>query len=96
MSHIVSVVKERIASWLPDRLSGRLAAARFRRVPDWLTVKEAAEYLKVGRKSIYRFCDSGLLPYYELKSGGGRRFKREDLDALLEARGKEGAEDGQR
>ena len=50
---------------------------------DWLRAKEAAEYLKVTPATIYRWCDDGVLPYHELKTGGGRRFKREDLDALL-------------
>jgi len=57
-------------------------------VPDWLTAREAAAYLKVDRTTIYRYCDSGLLPYFDLKTKGGRRFKREDLDALLEPGGK--------
>jgi len=52
-------------------------------VPDWLTAREAAAYLKVDRTTIYRYCEQGLLPYYDLKTGGGRRFKRQDLDTLL-------------
>lgn len=67
-----------------NSLRRRQLAARFRPVPDWLTIAEAAAYLKVTRNSIYRYCDAGLLPFYELRSGRGRRFKREDLDALLE------------
>lgn len=49
----------------------------------WMTVGEAATHLKVSRASVYRYCDAGLLRYYELESGGGRRFRREDLDELL-------------
>jgi len=52
-------------------------------VPEWLTIQEAADYLKVNVSSIYRWCDEGRLPFYELESGGGRRFKAEDLDAML-------------
>jgi excisionase family DNA binding protein len=52
----------------------------------WFTPAEAAKYLRVSRQTIYRYMTDGLLPYYELKSGGGRRLRREDLDALLEAR----------
>jgi excisionase family DNA binding protein len=48
-----------------------------------MTPSEAARYLKVTRQTIYRWCDEGRLKFYELESGGGRRFKREDLDALL-------------
>ena len=50
---------------------------------DWLTVQEAASYLKVTRNTVYRYCDLGILPFYELTSGRGRRFKHEDLDSLL-------------
>ena len=56
----------------------------------WLTVDEAAEYLRVSRRQIYRFCSEGVLPYYTLPGVGARRFRREDLDALLHKRqGKE-------
>ncbi len=48
-----------------------------------MTVTDAAAYLKVDRKTIYRWCDAGRLRYYELESGGGRRFRREDLDKVL-------------
>lgn len=52
-------------------------------MPEWLTVDEAMAYLKIGRRTLYRWCDEGRLKYYELESGGGRRFKRDDLDRLL-------------
>ncbi len=50
----------------------------------WYTPTEAATYLRVARPTIYRYMEMGLLPYYELKSGGGRRLRRSDLDAVLE------------
>ena len=50
----------------------------------WFTPAEAAKYLRVSRQTIYRYMDDGLLSYYVLKSGGGRRMRRADLDALLE------------
>jgi excisionase family DNA binding protein len=56
-------------------------------LPEWLTVDAAANYLKVHRTTIYDLCDRGVLPYFELKGARGRRFKREDLDALLEPGG---------
>ncbi len=61
-------------------------------LPEWLTVDEAAKYLKVHRTTIYDLCDRGVLPYYELKGARGRRFKREDLDALLEPGGGQGSD----
>lgn len=51
---------------------------------EWYTPAEAAEYLRVTRQTIYNYMEQGLLPYYELKSGRGRRLRRADLDALLE------------
>ncbi len=50
---------------------------------EWYTPSEAARYLRVTRQTIYNYMDGGLLPYYELKSGSGRRIRRSDLDALL-------------
>jgi excisionase family DNA binding protein len=50
---------------------------------EWLTLNEAAAYLKVSRVAIYRFCDSDQLRYYEIKGHRGRRFRRKDLDSLL-------------
>jgi excisionase family DNA binding protein len=49
----------------------------------WLTLDEAAAYLKVSKPTVYRLCSSGALPFYQLGKGGPRRFKRDDLDALL-------------
>ena len=51
---------------------------------EWFTPTEAATYLRVSRQTIYNYMEDGFLPYYQLKSGGGRRLRREDLDALLE------------
>ncbi len=51
---------------------------------EWFTPAEAANYLRVSRQTIYNYMDDGSLPYYQLKSGGGRRLRREDLEALLE------------
>jgi len=62
--------------------------AIFGAVPEWLTVNEAAAYLKVHRATIYEWCRQGVLPYYTLKGARDRRFKREDLDSLLEPGGR--------
>jgi excisionase family DNA binding protein len=51
---------------------------------EWYTPAEAARYLRVSRQTLYNYMDRGLLPFYELKSGGGRRLRRSDLDSLLE------------
>ena len=49
----------------------------------WLSVNEAAAYLKVHRTTIYQWFEDGSLPYYELQPNGVRRVKQDDLDGLL-------------
>jgi excisionase family DNA binding protein len=53
--------------------------------PDWLTAKEAAEYLKVGHRTVYQWAREGKIPGPRL-SGCARvtwRFSRRELDAML-------------
>jgi len=52
----------------------------------WLKVKEAAEYLGVHEKSLYRACHRREVPFSKARGVGVRIDKRE-LDALLERRG---------
>lgn len=49
---------------------------------EWLTEAQAQEYLQVSRATLYRWQCDGRLPVYKL--GRLRRYKREDLDALVE------------
>jgi len=48
-----------------------------------LTVRQVAEYLNVDTKVIYRLVHAGDLPGF--KVAGTWRFKREDIDAWIEA-----------
>ena len=48
----------------------------------WYTVPEAAEYLEVSIPTIFRWMKSGLLSFH--KVGGGTRFTREGLEAVVE------------
>jgi excisionase family DNA binding protein len=49
-----------------------------------MTVSEAARYLRVTRSTIYRWSEEGRLRFFQLEGGTrGRRWNREDLDALL-------------
>jgi excisionase family DNA binding protein len=50
---------------------------------EWLTVGEARAYLKVGTTTLYRWMTEGRLPYRELASGGGRRIRKSELEAML-------------
>ena len=53
-------------------------------VSDWMDADQVAEYLGfAGRNSVYAAKDRGLLPYYTL--GRSIRFKKSELDALLES-----------
>ena len=54
---------------------------------EFLTINEASEDLKLGRRTLYKYMDDGILPYYTLKPSGRRRLRREDLDSLMERHG---------
>jgi putative molybdopterin biosynthesis protein len=49
--------------------------------PDLLTVKEAADYLRLSRAKMYALTQSGKIPSY--KPGGRTLILRADLDAHL-------------
>ncbi len=49
----------------------------------WLSTKEAAGYLGVTLRLLYRFIDEGDLPAY--KMGRGIRVQQADLDRFIEA-----------
>ena len=50
---------------------------------DWLTTEEACTYLKVGKRTLYRYVERRRVPAFRLGETGSLRFKKEDLDALL-------------
>ena len=50
---------------------------------EWFTVDEAAEYLRVSRRTIYELTRADKLPAYLLGKQRHRRFRRDDLDAVL-------------
>jgi len=47
----------------------------------WMTRDEAANYLKVSKKTIDRWIRAGKLP--AAKHGGIVRLRREDIDAFM-------------
>jgi excisionase family DNA binding protein len=49
----------------------------------WFNVQEASDYLRISRPSLYELIKKGVLPSYTIKGLKGRRFRREDLDALM-------------
>ena len=54
---------------------------------EWFTVEEAAEYLRVSRRTIYKLTERGCLPAFRIGSQRHRRFRREDLDSALQPDG---------
>jgi excisionase family DNA binding protein len=55
----------------------------YAQVKPMLTIAEAAEMLRLHPNTIRRWADSGKLKAYRLGSRGDRRFRREDVEAIL-------------
>jgi excisionase family DNA binding protein len=49
---------------------------------EWFTVEEAAEYLRVSKRSIYKLTQKGRLPAFRIGAERHRRFRKEDLDKV--------------
>lgn len=47
---------------------------------EWFTVEEAAEYLQVSRRTIYKLTEDGRLPAFRIGKERHRRFRKADLD----------------
>lgn len=50
-----------------------------------VTITEAAHLLGISRKTVRKLMDEGHLPWFELPGVRGRRIRREDVAALIEA-----------
>ena len=48
-----------------------------------MTLDEVAQYLKAGKRTVYRLAAEGKLPAFKL--GGTWRFRRSDLDEWIDA-----------
>ena len=49
---------------------------------EWLTVGEAARYLRVSKRTIYRWTKNGKLPAYLIGNHRNRRYRKDDLDKV--------------
>ena len=49
---------------------------------EWFTVEEAAEYLCVSRRTIYKLTQEGRLPAFRISKERHRRFRKEDMDKV--------------
>ena len=52
-------------------------------MPTWLTLTEAAEYLRMGKSTLYKLLREGKLPGY--KAGKVWRFSTSELDEWIKA-----------
>ena len=52
---------------------------------EWFTVQEAAEYLSISRRTVYKLTQEGRLPAFRVGLERHRRFRKKDLDALPQA-----------
>ena len=50
----------------------------------WMTVEEAAGYLRLSRRTIYKMVQDGRLPAYRIGTQRHRRFRKDDLDNALQ------------
>ncbi|MDI3400247.1 helix-turn-helix domain-containing protein [Pseudomonas sp. V88_4] len=55
-----------------------------------LTLDEVADYLKAGKRTIYRLAQKGEIPAF--KFGGTWRFRRQELDVWIAERIKDNKE----
>jgi len=73
---------------------GTRAATKKKPVPNHpdalLTVGQAAELLNVHVNTVRRWSDKGLLEAYCVGSRGDRRFRRRDIDKLLQKKSPRG------
>ena len=49
---------------------------------EWFTVEEAAEYLCVSKRTIYKLTKEGRLPAFRIGKERHRRFQKESLDKV--------------
>lgn len=49
---------------------------------EWFTIAEAAEYLRVSKRTIYKLTNDGRLPAFRIGQERHRRFRKEDLDKV--------------
>ena len=47
---------------------------------EWFTVEEAAYYLRVSKRTIYKWTKDGRLPFYLIGTHRHRRYRKDDLD----------------
>ena len=51
----------------------------------WMTISEAARLIHVHHNTLRRWADRGLVPTFRVGNRGDRRFRRTDIEALLQS-----------
>ncbi len=58
---------------------------------DIMTVSETAEYLRIGKTTLYKMVRDGKIPAFKI--GNQWRFRRDDIEKWLEEITKKGAKE---
>lgn len=62
---------------------------------EWFTVEEAARYLRVSKRTIYKWSRHGRLPAYLIGNRRHRRYRKDDLDKVPRLADPQGSVDEQ-
>ncbi len=69
------------------RVYNILEARKSPKIDEWLTGRQACEYLRMGASTFYAYVRAGMIPYRMRKtaSGGAKRlYSTQDLDRFAE------------
>jgi excisionase family DNA binding protein len=86
LEQLVAAVADSLAPRLADELAPRIADELEHRAAPFVTVDEAAEYLRCDRQRIYDLCSSNRLSRH--KDGSRVLINRQELEAHLKASGR--------
>lgn len=50
---------------------------------EWFTVGEAAAYLRMSKRTVYKLCEEGVLVGHRTSKKGHWRFRKEELDKAM-------------
>jgi excisionase family DNA binding protein len=76
---LLTLLAERIAERTPTPAPGAEAAS------PWLDAAAAAAYIGIPRNQLYKLTAANAIPVHRKRRGQGLRFRREELDAWLQA-----------
>ena len=50
---------------------------------EWFTIADACRVLKVSRRTLYTYMETGRLPFYQVGGSGHRRIRAEYLEMVM-------------